>query len=133
MAVRDFSAARFMLTPCGAFFTKFLDTCFVRLAQYNIQIREIFMTKAELVEKIHAKAGLSSRAKAEEALDAVISCLRDALASGETVTLTNFGSFKVNTRAERKGRNPRTKEEIIIPASKVVKFTPGKPLKDAVN
>lgn len=91
------------------------------------------MTKAELVEKIHAKAGLSSRAKAEEALDAVISCLRDALVAGETVALTNFGSFKVNTRAARKGHNPRTREEIDIPASKVVKFTPGKPLKDAIN
>lgn len=91
------------------------------------------MTKAELVDKICAKAGLPSKAKAEEALDAVISCLRDALVAGETVTFTGFGSFKVNKRAERKGHNPRTKEEITIPACKVVKFTPGKTLKDAVN
>lgn len=91
------------------------------------------MTKAELVDKIQAKAGLPSRTKAEEALDAVLSCLREALVAGETVTFTGFGSFKVNTRAARKGRNPRTKEEIDIPASKVVKFTPGKTLKDAIN
>lgn len=91
------------------------------------------MTKSELVDKIYTKAGLQSRAKAEEALDAVLSTLRDALVAGDTVTFTGFGSFKVNTRAARKGRNPRNGEEIDIPASKVVKFTPGKALKDAIN
>ncbi len=91
------------------------------------------MTKAELVDKICDKANLSSRSKAEEALDAVIDCLQEALASGETVTFTGFGSFKVSERAERKGRNPRSGEEITIPACKVVKFTPGKSLKDAVK
>ena len=69
------------------------------------------MTKAELVEKIHAKAGLPTKAKAEEALDAVVAALREAL----------------------KGRNPRTGKEITIPASKVAKFTPGKGLKDAIK
>lgn len=91
------------------------------------------MTKAELVDKIYVKAALPSKAKAEEALDAVIACLTDALAAGESVTFTGFGSFKVNERAARKGRNPRTGEEIEIPASKVVKFTPGKTLKDAIR
>ena len=51
------------------------------------------MTKAELVEKIHAKAGLPTKAKAEEALDAVVASLREALADGESVTFTGFGSF----------------------------------------
>lgn len=82
------------------------------------------MTKAELVEKIHAKAGLPTKAKAEEALDAVVAALREALASGESVTFTGFGSFKVVERAARKGRNPRTGKEITIPASKVAKFHP---------
>lgn len=91
------------------------------------------MTKAELVDKIHAKAGISTKAKAEEALEAVVSSLREALAAGETVTFTGFGSFKVISRAARKGRNPRTGEEITIPASKVVKFTPGKSLKEAIK
>lgn len=89
------------------------------------------MTKAELVEKIHAKAGLPTKAKAEEALDAVVASLREALAAGESVTFTGFGSFKVVARAARKGRNPRTGKEITIPASKVAKFTPGKGLKDS--
>lgn len=91
------------------------------------------MTKAELVDKIYVKAGLSSRAKAEEALDAVISCLKDALIAGESITFTGFGSFKVNERAERPGRNPRNGEPLIISACKVVKFTPGKTLKEALN
>lgn len=91
------------------------------------------MTKAELVDKIFAKADLPTKSKAEEALDAVIDCLQEALASGETITFTGFGSFKVNERAERKGRNPRSGEEITIPACKVVKFTPGKNLKDALK
>ena len=91
------------------------------------------MTKAELVEKIHAKAGLPTKAKAEEALDAVVASLREALASGESVTFTGFGSFKVTARAARKGRNPRTGKEINIPAGKAVKFTPGKALKESVK
>lgn len=91
------------------------------------------MTKAELVQKIHAKAGLATKAQTEAALDAVVASLTDALQSGESVTFTGFGSFKITDRAARKGRNPRTGKEITIPASKAVKFTPGKMLKDAVK
>lgn len=91
------------------------------------------MTKAELVDKIHAKAGLSTKAKTEMALDATIAVLGEALAAGESVTFTGFGTFKVSERAPRKGRNPRTGMEIDIPACKVVKFTPGKILKEAVK
>ena len=91
------------------------------------------MTKAELVQKIHAKAGLPTKVLAEAALEAVISTLTEALKSGETVTFTGFGSFKVTERAARKGRNPRTGKEISIPASKAVKFTPGKLLKESVK
>ena len=77
------------------------------------------MTKADLVDKIHAKAGLGTKAATEQFLDAV--------------SFTGFGSFKVVERSERKGRNPRTGEECLIPASRVVKFTPGKALKEAVK
>lgn len=91
------------------------------------------MTKAELVDKIHAKAGLSTKAKTELVLDATLAVLSEVLASGSPVTFTGFGSFKVTERAPRKGRNPRTGKEITIPACKVVKFTPGKLLKDAVK
>ncbi len=91
------------------------------------------MTKADLVEKIHAKSGLPTKAKSEAALDATIEALTECLASGDSITLTGFGSFKVTDRAPRKGRNPRTGKEINIAACKVVKFTPGKNLKEAVK
>jgi DNA-binding protein HU-beta len=91
------------------------------------------MTKAELVDKIHAKAGLPTKIQTEQALDAVVAVLKDALAAGETVNFTGFGSFKLVHRAARKGRNPRTGEDMSIPAGKVVKFTPGKVLKEAVK
>ena len=64
------------------------------------------MTKAELVDKIHAKSGLPTKAKSEAALDATIEALTECLAAGDSITLTGFGSFKVAKRAPRKGRNP---------------------------
>ncbi len=91
------------------------------------------MTKAELVESVRAKAAFTTKAQAEKALNATIAALSAALGSGQSVTLTGFGSFKVTKRAARKGRNPRTGQEIKIPASKVVKFTPGKALKSSVK
>jgi len=91
------------------------------------------MTKAELVDTIHAKAGLPTKTQTEQAFDAVIAALKEALAAGESVSFAGFGSFKVVHRAARKGRNPRTGKDITIPASKVAKFTPGKLLKEAVK
>lgn len=91
------------------------------------------MTKAELVEKIYAKAGFDTKGQVEKALSATIEALRESLKAGESVTLTGFGTFKVVQRAERKGHNPRTKEDIIIPACNVVKFTPGKQLKEDIQ
>ncbi len=91
------------------------------------------MTKAEFVEKIFSKANLASKAQAEAALDATIATITETLKGGDSVVFTGFGSFKVAERAARKGRNPRSGDEIVIPATKVVKFTPGKMLKDAVK
>ncbi len=91
------------------------------------------MTKAELIEAIQKKAELPSKAKTEEVLNATIDAITACLANGDSITLTGFGSFKVSQRAARKGCNPRTKEAIEIPATKVVKFTPGKALKDTVK
>ncbi len=91
------------------------------------------MTKAELVDKIHAKAGLPTKVQTENALDAVVAALKDALAAGESVSFTGFGSFKIVHRAARKGRNPRTGKELTIPAGSVAKFTPGKLLKEAIK
>ena len=90
------------------------------------------MTKADLVAKISEKAGLSKK-DAEAALNAFMDAVKEALSGGEKVSLVGFGTFEVVERAERKGRNPQTGEEITIPATKAPKFRPGKGLKDAVS
>jgi len=89
------------------------------------------MTKAELIAEISNTIG--SKKDAETVLNAVFESIKQALAKGEEVRLTGFGSFKVNGRAARTGRNPRTGDEIKIAASKAPAFKAGKELKDAVN
>ncbi|MEJ5226936.1 HU family DNA-binding protein [Thermodesulfovibrio sp.] len=90
------------------------------------------MTKADLIGKIASKAGLT-KAEAGKALDAMIDAVKESLKKGDKVTLVGFGSFYVSKRKARKGRNPRTGQEIKIPATKVPKFTAGKSLKEAVK
>lgn len=90
------------------------------------------MNKSELIDAIATTADLS-KAKAEDALNAVITTVTTALQKGDEVKLIGFGTFKVSNRAATTGRNPRTGEAIQIPASKQAKFVAGKALKDAVN
>lgn len=90
------------------------------------------MNKAELINAAAEKAGLSKK-DTEAAVAAVINVITDALAEGEKIQLVGFGAFEVKARAERIGRNPKTKEQISIPASKVPVFKAGKALKDAVS
>lgn len=89
------------------------------------------MNKAGLVAAIAQKVGIS-KVVAEKALKGVVDSIAEALAKGESVSLVGFGSFAVQQRASRRGRNPRTGARITIPARKVPKFTPGKTLKDLV-
>ena len=89
------------------------------------------MNKTELIAEIAAKAGLSKK-DAEKALAAVVDSVKEAVAKGDKVQLVGFGSFELKERAARVGRNPRTKEEIAIPASKAPVFKAGKAFKDAV-
>ena len=90
------------------------------------------MTKAELIAQIAAKANLT-KAAAERSVNAMLESIQEFLAEDGKLTLTGVGTFAVEERQERPGRNPRTGESIQIAASKVVKFRPGKQLKDAVN
>ena len=90
------------------------------------------MNKTELIDHIAITADIS-KAAAARALDAVIGGVTAALKKDDSVTLVGFGTFSVGQRAERTGRNPRTKEAIKIDAAKVPKFKAGKALKDAVN
>lgn len=90
------------------------------------------MNKTELVASMAEKSELSKK-DAEKALNAFIESVEEALAKGDKIQLVGFGSFEVRERAERKGRNPQTKEEITIPATKAPIFKVGKGLKDLVN
>jgi Bacterial nucleoid DNA-binding protein len=90
------------------------------------------MNKAELIAKIAEKSNLTKK-DSEVALNATIESIQDALKKGEKVQLVGFGSFEVTKRAQRKGRNPQTGEEMKIPAAKAPKFRAGKALKELVN
>ena len=90
------------------------------------------MNKAELIAAIAAKTGDTKKA-AEALVNAFVEVVTEALVEGDKVQLVGFGSFEVRKRAARKGRNPQTKEEIKIPASKAPVFKAGKALKDLVN
>ena len=82
------------------------------------------MTKTDLINEIAAKASLT-KVQAKAALDATLESIAQALANDDKVQLIGFGTFGVVEKPERKGRNPRTKEEIVIPARKTVKFKAG--------
>ncbi len=90
------------------------------------------MNKSELIAAIAAKTG-ETKKNAEASLNALIDVVTESLVKGDKVQLVGFGSFEVRKRAARKGRNPQTKEEIKIPASKAPVFKAGKALKDLVN
>jgi len=90
------------------------------------------MNKTDLINSIAAKSGLNKK-NSEAALNATLSSIEEALQAGEKVVLVGFGTFEVRERAARKGRNPQTKKEITIPASKAPVFRAGKVLKDKVN
>lgn len=90
------------------------------------------MNKAELIAAIAAQTNATKK-EAEATVNAFVNAVTGALVKGDKVQLVGFGSFEVRKRAARKGRNPQTKEEIRIPASKAPVFKAGKALKDLVN
>ena len=89
------------------------------------------MNKGDLVNEV-AKV-LDTKKQAQDAVDCIIAAITKTLKKKGTVTLVGFGTFKVDKRKARKGRNPQTGEEIKIKAKKVPKFVPGKALKEAVK
>lgn len=90
------------------------------------------MNKAELIAELTEKTGLTKKEN-EKVLNALLETITEQLAKGEKISLVGFGTFEVRHRAERMGRNPKTMEEIVIPASKAPSFKAGKALKEAVN
>ena len=90
------------------------------------------MNKTELIASIADKSGLSN-ADARKALDALVDSVTDGLANGDRISLVGFGTWSVDERSARTGRNPQTGKTIQIAAKKVVKFKAGAGLASAVN
>lgn len=90
------------------------------------------MNKAQLIQKI-AENGNMTKKDAEVALNAVVAAVADAVAAGEKVQISGFGSFDVKARDARTGRNPKTGEAVEIAASKRVVFSAAQALKDKLN
>ena len=89
------------------------------------------MNKTELVNAVAEKADFSKK-DADKAVAAVLDSITDALAQGAKVQIVGFGTFEVRARAEKQGRNPKTGEAMIVPASNLPAFKAGKALKEAV-
>ena len=89
------------------------------------------MTKAELISAVAEKADMTKK-DSDKAVSAVIDVITEALVKGDKVSLVGFGTFEVKDRSARNGINPRTKEPMPIPASKLPAFKAGKALKEAV-
>ena len=90
------------------------------------------MTKADFVDKLAAKSGLTKK-DAAAVVDAFVEVVTQSLKKGEEVQFTGFGKFYVQKRDARQGINPQTKAKIKIPATKVPKFSAGLALKNAVK
>ena len=90
------------------------------------------MTKRELIYAVADLCNMPT-SQAQTVIDATLDVIRDELKADREVNLINFGKFSVKHRAASKGRNPRTGEEIQLPAHKLPTFTAGKSLKGAVN
>ena len=89
------------------------------------------MNKTELIAAVAEKAGLTKK-DAERIVSATFETVTESLKKGDKVSISGFGIFEVKTREARVGRNPRTKEEIKIPATKLPAFKASKTLKDTI-
>lgn len=90
------------------------------------------MTKRDLIDLVARKANLTNKAS-RDAVEAVFASIRDSLKRGDKAVITGFGTFSVRSRAQRKGRNPRTGAAMDIAARKTPGFTAGKALKRAIR
>ena len=90
------------------------------------------MTKADIVEKIHATTGLSKKDSAEM-MESFFAIMKESLEAGESIKVSGFGNFEVRQKDARRGRNPQTGEAITIKARKVLTFKPSSLLRDAIN
>lgn len=90
------------------------------------------MTKSDMVEKIYEKIGFSKKESAE-LVEMVFDIIKTTLETGEKIKIAGFGNFVVKDKADRRGRNPQTGEEIVISARKILTFKPSQVLKASIN
>lgn len=90
------------------------------------------MTKADIVESVYQRVGLSKKESAE-IVDEVFEIVRERLEQGDPVKISGFGNFNIRQKTPRRGRNPKTGEEILITARKVLTFKPSQILRDKVD
>ena len=90
------------------------------------------MTKIEFIDAV-AKETEWTKKDSEEAINAVVKVITNALVAGEKLSIVGFGTFEVVERAAREGRNPQTGESLMIKACKMPKFKPGKAFKELIN
>lgn len=91
------------------------------------------MTRSDLVEELANRFAQLTHRDAEAAVKAILDAMNDALVRGHRIEIRGFGSFSVNHRAPRIGRNPRSGERVAIPPKRVPHFKPGKALREAVD
>lgn len=91
------------------------------------------MNKVELAEVLVSKGLVAKKSQAVDVVTGLFDVITEEVGKGEKVSIHGFGSFEQVTRDERKGRNPKTGESIVIPAKKSPKFTASKSLKESVN
>jgi integration host factor subunit alpha len=90
------------------------------------------MTKADIVERIYEKVGFSKKESAE-LVEMVFDIIKKTLEDGDKIKIAGFGNFVVKEKADRRGRNPQTGDEIIISARKILTFKPSQVLKASIN
>lgn len=93
----------------------------------------IFMTRSDLVEELAARFSQLTHRDAEYAVKTILDAMSDALVRGHRIEIRGFGSFSINRRPPRMGRNPRSGESVAIPEKRVPHFKPGKALREAVD
>jgi integration host factor subunit beta len=91
------------------------------------------MTRSDLVDALAERFGQLGQRDAELAVKTILEAIGDALVKGQRIEIRGFGSFSVNQRPPRIGRNPRSGESVAIPAKRVPHFKPGKALREAVD
>jgi integration host factor subunit alpha len=90
------------------------------------------MTKADIVEVVHNRTGFSKK-ESSEAVESILDILKEVLEEGEKIKLSGFGNFVIRSKEVRKGRNPKTGQEMEISARSVLTFKPSQKLKDHIN